>query len=186
MDKRATLRVLAALSVMSLLTACFVSEDPLLNERNAKASALWSGGAEVCTVSPREETPECNRAVIAPTETGSVFLVTEDDERTELRFRRLTRNGWLAQANEAGDEEGYFYLVASRKNNEVRISLMDCDALPEKLRTKMIEDGELISDATLTINVCSPQSLKALERVGRLYLKGDIEPEGYMVLRPVP
>ena len=186
MEKRALIGILAALFLASLLSACFVSDDPLLNARNAKAKALWSGGAEICQFSSRNEAAECDRSLIVQTETGSFFIVSDDDERTELRFRKVARNGWIVQAHEAGDDDGYFYLVASRKKNEVTISMMDCDALPEKLRNEMIEADELISDDAMTVKVCMPQSVNALERVGRLYLKGEIEPEGFMVMRPAP
>jgi hypothetical protein len=169
-----------------LLAACFVSEEPLLNERNASAAAMWSGASEICQFSEDDAAPECDEALVIRAENGSYFIVSDDDERTELRFRKIARGGWIVQAHEAGDDDGYFYLVASRQKKELKLSMMDCDALPEKMRAEMIDAGELVADDSMTINVCMPQSVKALERVGRFYLKGELESEGFMVLRPRP
>jgi len=162
------------------LSACLVSENPLLNDDNARGKPLTPGAYESCQY---EEGNEGDCVPLDISREGALYRfqpLEEDEEPTLVRFRPIGRGGFLAQMW-SEDDGGYWYFYADRKQGALRMIMIDCQSLPAALRDGLVSKGDLeVEDDGKT---CVAKTLSGAEKAAGAYRGADaIKPDAVMVI----
>lgn len=132
----------AILAAALVLSGCLTSDTLLFNPGNASSRALADGAWRACEADGESE-PDCQTVEISSNATGLYkFSIAEDDEATLARFRSIGAGAWAAQLWGGGDENPFYFLV-TRKGAEWIFVMIDCEALPERFKSKSVARGEL-------------------------------------------
>ncbi|MHA7872338.1 MAG: hypothetical protein ACX939_08315, partial [Hyphococcus sp.] len=152
------------------LTSCLVSEEAVLDASSGKASPIPSGAYAMCPVS--EEDDACANLAVSRDDTGLYTLQPADDDPAQMRFRRIARNAYAVQSFE-GDGYVYYYGRAQKADSLV-LTMMMCADLPEKLRARLIERGDLTAEDP-DFQTCVVHTRKALTDAARAYHRGQAQ-----------
>ncbi len=161
-----TLKAAIAGAAASLLAGCLVSDEPVLDGRTGKAAPLKDGIYAACEDDERGD--ECDVFQATRREDGAYLFDLEDEPTAVLRFRRIARKAYAVQSAEG---DGYAYYYGQGDSDSFALTLMLCDALPEKLRTRLIDKGDLSSEEE-NFEVCTVETLKGLAAAAKAYHRG--------------
>lgn len=141
------------------LSACLISEEPLLDQRTGRATPFEPGSYRACEIEKDHE-PDCRTAAISRDETRLYrFAVGGEDDVTFMRFRRLAKSAWLAQIY-GEDDEDYFYFLAEREGEDIALTMVVCEGVAENVRERYVARGEMEVDDNAT--TCTAKSLSAV------------------------
>ncbi|HXI88125.1 MAG TPA: hypothetical protein VNH64_11740 [Parvularculaceae bacterium] len=162
-----------------LLTGCLVSEKPLLDEHNGRATPIAAGDYNACKYYDQNGgAPECSRAHVAFDKTGLYSIKIDDDgddddKPLSVRFRRLGGGAWLAQLGETSDTDNMYY-IAEVEGDDFIMALINCEDLPEALRDKYVARGEMKvdTDATIHVTTCTANTLGAVAAAAKAFRDG--------------
>jgi hypothetical protein len=149
------------------LAGCLVSEDPILDASNGHATPVDPGAYIMCPLS-EDADDDCDSFVIEYDASGLYRFLKEGEEPTEMRFRRIGRQGYAVQSHE---DDGYAYYYGAGDSDRFRLTMMMCADLPEKTRARLIERGDLATEDG-DFEMCSVNSLKGLTDAARAYHRG--------------
>jgi hypothetical protein len=151
-----------AIAAAVALSGCLVSEQPLLNDANAKAKPLAPGRYEACG-----EDEDCKTLKI--THEGALYsLEPAGEDTTMARFRALGGGAHVAQMWEEGDGS-YFYFYVVKTKDGAKLSMVACDDVSEKTRARLVKSGDL--EVSSDASTCTAKTLKGAERATRDYGK---------------
>ncbi|GEM_PF-1402910 len=173
-------------ALAALLGGCLISEDPVLNARNGNAKPLAPGDYQSCPVNDDDDEPDCQFMSVTRDRTGLYkFVSSEDQEVTEMRFRRVGRAGYAVQAN--GADDGYAYYYGAGDTKKFRLVLMMCGDLPDAMRAKLIARGDLETDED-GYTTCAVKTVRGLTDPAKAYHRGQVRPadDAVIELRPAP
>jgi hypothetical protein len=144
------------------LSACLISETPLLDATTGKATPFAAGDYTACQVDADQTEPDCKGTAIAYDGTGRYsFVVEGEDEATLVRFRKVGKAGWLAQLGGADDDDdGFFYFVARETGDGFTLTMIVCEDIPKSIRNKYKARDEMEVDESAS--VCTASSLAAV------------------------
>lgn len=167
MRSLAMLRAGIAAAVAASLAGCLVSEDPVLDASSGRATPLPSGDYVMCQDDGSED--DCAPFDITHDATGLYILTPEDEPPAEMRFRRIGRKGYAVQSKE---DDGYTYYYGRGDAREFRLTMMMCSDLPEVLRTRLIDRGDLQPEED-DADICTVKTRRGLTDAARAYHRGD-------------
>lgn len=166
------LRLLFVCAGAAALGGCLVSEEPMLDASNGNATPIAPGDYVMCPLGEEADEADCNIFAVAYDDTGLYsFTDPEGEEDTGvMRFRQVGRGGYAVQSDE---DDSYMYYYGSGDSERFLLTLMMCDQLPEDLRSRLIEDGDLSADDDEFVT-CTVNTLKGLTDPAKAYHRGDI------------
>ena len=169
MSLRNTSFRLFAIAAGLALGGCLISEAPLLDAKNGRATPLDPGLYEACEFDGEGGEPECNEIDISRDGAALYALSAEDeDETTFARFRRIARGAFLAQLNEAEDDDDeYFYFIGETAGEDFVMAMIVCEDIPEAVRAKYSARGEMEVDEDAS--TCVAKSLGAATAAAKAY-----------------
>ncbi|MEM9169543.1 MAG: hypothetical protein AAGC56_07785 [Pseudomonadota bacterium] len=178
-----------------LLSACFVSEAPLLTDKNARSRPLKPGPHVFCPVDDPDgenRQGDCEAVVVTRADDAS-YVVTPLEEAEPgsveaqmpdaliLRFRRVARRGWLGQMTATDDPEA-IYVYARGEKDGVFITVLWCpDALAERVEP-FVEAGAVTRRGGSIDLVCSVSGVEPLEAVARAYHRREVKARNGVLL----
>ncbi len=170
------------------LVGCLVSENPVLDASNGRATPLEKGAYRACEASDGEvDESDCTTLTVSYDASGLYQLWDrEADETIWWRFRRIARGAYAMQSRESEDD-GYAYYYARQDGDSLRLAFMQCASLPEGLRARLIERGDLSSEDE-DFETCAVHTLRGLTKAAKAYHREkalDEEPME-MALAPAP
>jgi hypothetical protein len=144
------------------LSACLISETPLLDATTGKATPFAAGDYTACQVDADQTEPDCKGTAITYDDTGRYsFIVEGEDEPTFVRFRKAGQAGWLAQLGGGDDDDdGFFYFAARELSDGFTLAMIVCEDIPKSIRKKYVARGEMEVDDSAS--VCTASSLGAV------------------------
>lgn len=155
---RNIVRAGVAVAAAAALSGCLVSETPLLDDANAKATPLAAGTYEACG-----EDKDCKTMKV--TLEGVVYGFEPADDKASLgRFRSLGGGAYLAQMWEEGDGS-YFYFYARPTKSGAKLAMIGCDEIPASTRAGLVKSGDLKVSGDDT--TCTALTLKGAEKAAR-------------------
>lgn len=170
-----------ALAVSLMLSACLVSDEPLLTHKNARALPIDPGSYDACQTG-EEADGDCKVMQVSRNPQGLYkFEISDEAEEgsTLARFRAIGADAWAAQIWESGDES-YHYFVAEKSGAGLSLSMIACEELPKALRDRLVASGDMEVDADAT--TCRAKSVKAVTASAKAYRA--VEDKDRLVLTP--
>jgi hypothetical protein len=167
------------------LGGCLVSDEPVLDESAGRATPIEAGVYIGCEAG--EDETDCDKLIVSYDETGQYsFAAEDDDETTTSRFRRIARGAYAMQTREEEDNS-YAYYYARRDGAALRLIFMQCPSLPNELRARLIERGDLSTDDE-DFETCAVNTLRGLTEAAKAYHRGDAvdDEAAEMTLSPSP
>ena len=177
---RSFARAAVCAAVALSLSACLISDQPLLDPANAGAAPLEPGSYESCERDDDGDMDDCAPLDIAREDGVYRLQPLDDEEATLALFRPIGGGAFLAQMWGESDSD-YFYFYADAREGALRLVMIECADLPEKLRASLSRRGALeIDDGGET---CVAKTLNGAEAAARAY-KGarGIAPRSVLVL----
>ncbi len=153
------------------LTGCLVSEIALLDASNGRATPLRTGEYQSCPYKDGEMDGECTAVRVTYEKSSGYRIVDDNGEALLVRFRKVARRAYLAQTVGEGDEDGYMYFMAEPDHDNLHMTMIVCEALPEALKTKLVADGQMEIESGG--EVCSVKTLDAALAAAKIYLGDD-------------
>ena len=171
------------------LSSCLVSEDPVLDDRTGKATPLAAGDYTMCPVSDDADADDCERTRLTISD-NKVNIFTpvdddgeiDDDDQAMMRMRRIGRKGYAVQSEEDGD---YLYYYGAGDSEAFRLTMMMCEELPEGLRERLIERGDLEAEDD-DFETCIVKTRRGLTDAALAYHRGQVESEEPIMLSLTP
>lgn len=160
--------VAATLAATLMLSACLISDTPLLTAKNARALPIDPGSYDACQTSESAD-GDCKVMYVSRNAQGLYkFEISDEAEEgsTLARFRSIGANVWAAQMWESGDES-YHYFVAEKSSGGFSLSMIACEELPKALRDRLAASGDMEVDADAT--TCRAKSVKAVTAAAKAY-----------------
>lgn len=149
------------------LSACLVSENPLLDASNARGKPLKPGAYQSCPYEDGNLVDGCEPLDIS--QDGRLYLfqpLEEGEAPTFVRFRSLGAGGYLAQMW-GEDDDGYWYFYAEKAKDALQMAMIDCQSLPASLRDSLVDGDDLaLEDDGKT---CVAKTLAGAERAAEAY-----------------
>jgi len=167
MRSLAMLRAGFTAAAAALLAGCLVSEEPVLDASNGRATPLPQGAYVMCEVGEDED--DCAPFEITHDASGLYRFAPVDEAPAEMRFRRIGRKGYAVQSEE---DEGYAYYYGRGDAREFRLTMMMCSDLPDGLRARLIDRGDLEPEEG-DADVCAVKTRRGLTDAARAYHRGD-------------
>lgn len=165
---RKTIELTAAAAACLALSACLISEEPLLDAANGNATPIADGDYVACQTGEEQSEPDCKATAISHDDTGLYrFVVEGEDEVTLLRFRKLALKAWTAQLS-GEDDDDYFYFIAKSGAAAFSLTMIVCEDIPKSIRNKYVKRGEM--DVDESASVCTAKSLRAVTASAKAYL----------------
>ena len=158
------------------LAGCLVSEEPVLNTSNGRATPLGPGAYVMCPVG--EDADDCQLMDVSFDNSRLYTFVSEEEEPIEMRFRRIGRHGYAVQTRE---DDSYIYYYGAGTREQFQLTMMLCADLPEGLRANLIERGDLEADDD-DFETCMVKTRRGLTSSARAYHRGEIESEENITL----
>ncbi len=154
-----------------VLSGCLVSEDPVLDANNGRATPLGPGAYVMCPVG--EEADDCQLMEVSFDASRLYTFASEDEDPTEMRFRRVGHRGYAVQSRE---DDSYVYYYGSGGRHQFQLTMMMCADLPEALRLQLIERGDLETEND-DFETCMVKTRKGLTASASAYHRGKVESE---------
>ena len=167
----------------SLLAGCLVSDEPVLDASNGSASPLAEGAYRACE--DNDEAGDCTNFAVTRRADGAYALKAQDEEEPAvLRFRRIAAKAYAVQSAE---DDGYAYYYGAGDSGAFALTMMSCKDLPEKLRARLLEKGDLATDDS-DFEVCTVNTLKGLVEAAKAYHRGKTtgDDDALIALKPAP
>lgn len=158
------------------LGGCLVSEEPVLDAANGRATPLGPGAYVMCPMG--EDVDDCQLMDVSFDSSRLYTFVSEEEEPIEMRFRRIGRYGYGVQTRE---DDSYIYYYGAGNRDQFRLTMMLCADLPEDLRADLIESGDLEADDD-DFETCMVKTRRGLTLSARAYHRGEIESEENITL----
>lgn len=181
-----TFRILktCAIGAALALGGCLVSNEPLLDASNGRATPLDVGDYIMCPLGEDADEADCERMTVSVNDAG-LYLISEadGDEPAHMRFRRVARKGYAIQSKEG--EESYQYYYGRGDSKEFRMTMMLCQALHEDLRNSLIRNGDLASDDS-DFETCAVNTVRGLDAAAKAYHRGHVDDEEEIALLFTP
>ena len=153
------------------LGGCLVSEEPVLDAANGRATPLGSGSYVMCPVG--EDADDCQLMDVSFDASRLYTFTSEDEDPIEMRFRRVGRHGYAVQTLE---DDGYIYYYGNGDRDQFQLTMMLCADLPETLRKDLVGAGHLEADDD-DFDTCLVKTRRGLTASARAYHRGEIESE---------
>lgn len=175
MDARGILRSLVVGALLCLLSACWLSEKPLLTDRTA---------SEVGFVGKYHADGESTvDLAIVPAGAAAYAMANEEGERIPVRFLALKGDWYLMQMDSGNAEKGtdtfYLYQVLKVVNGDLHFYSSDCEDLAGKFKG-MKRDH-------VTVPSCTFSRLDGLKSAALAYVarieEGDLAEEPHILAR---
>ncbi|MEL6369743.1 MAG: hypothetical protein AAFY84_08385 [Pseudomonadota bacterium] len=157
-----------------VLTGCFVSEQPILTEKNARALAFKAGPLLVCPYVKGELDGDCKPGLATNTPNRAMLLAIEKDQTYALRFQSIRRNMWIGQMSPLNQEEGHIYLLARKSRTYLSLGVLACNETDPDLVARLVSEGSL--KKADNEYVCKIESEGALKDVVRDHLERTVPP----------
>ena len=164
-----------------MLSGCLISDEPVLNASNGRATPVEPGAYQICEEDEDGEEANCEEFNISLDQSGLYKFDAEDEEPTQMRFRRVGRRGYAAQLLE-DDDDTYIYYYGSGDSDLFRLTMMLCADLPDRKRQRLIDKGDLQSDDE-NFETCRVQTLKGLTTAARIYHRDQDESDEELTLK---
>jgi len=158
------------------LGGCLVSEEPVLGASNGRATPLEPGAYVMCAVNEDED--DCQPFDLSYDESGLYSFEPEDEDPVKMRFRRIGRQGYAVQSHE---DDGYLYYYGAGNADLFRLTMMMCSELPEHLRARLINRGDLEAEDD-DFETCIVKTRKGLTAAARAYHRGNVQSEEEIAL----
>ncbi len=167
------------------LSACLVSEAPLLDASNARGKPLKPGAYQSCPYEDGNPVDEC--APLGISRDGRLYRfqpLEEGEEPTFVRFRSLGAGGFLAQMW-GEDDGGYWYFYAEKEKGALKMAMIACANLPAPLRDGLVASGDLaLEDDGKT---CVAKTLAGAEGAAKAYRGEDaVKADEVLVISKAP
>lgn len=175
-----TAKIVIASATGLLLSGCLVSDDPVLTAANGHATPLEPGGYQMCEEDEGDEDANCEQFSISADQSGLYIFDAEDEDPTQMRFRRIGRRGYAVQVLEGDDD--YLYYYGSGDSNLFRMTMMLCADLPDRKRQRLIDNGDLQSDDE-SFETCRVMTLKGLTTAAKIYHRDQDESDEELTLK---
>lgn len=169
----------AGVALALALSGCLVSETPLFDASNAVAKPLADGAYEGCQVERGQAPADCKDFAIAANSTGLYRIATieEGEEEAVLaRFKRVGPGLYALQSWEDADQPQYF--LAAAIDGGISVSLIDCDDLPESLKSRYVARGQL----EVRGDTCVAKTAKAVVAAAKAWSKTEAFKSGDRVV----
>ncbi len=176
MRSSAIMKVVLAVAGASLFSGCLVSENPILDETNGRATPIKPGAYIACPLSDDADASDCD-AMIVFHDAGGLYRFEKEDEKPSLfRFRKIARRGYAVQTTEDSDDS-YLYYYGQRNGKRFRLTMMMCAELPAALRDDLIANGDLASEDD-DFETCVVNTLSGLTQAAKAYHRGNVGNDG--------
>lgn len=152
---------------------CLVSDDPVLDASSGRAHVFDPGAYVLCPIGEDATDDECEALAIERGPERSHLFLSEGDDPVSMRFRRIGRKAYAVQSAE---DDGFFYYYGAGNSKRFTLTMLSCPALPEALRMRLIESGDLASDDE-SFSVCAVKSLKGLTAAAKAYHRDEVTSE---------
>lgn len=163
--------IIAGLCVF-ILGGCLVSETPVLDASNGRATPLKQGVYLSCEAGEDEPEGDCVEFSVSYDKTGGYMFLVDDDDPVEIRFRRVGRRGYAVQESDA--DAGFVFYYALKTSQGLRLIMMQCADLPDRLRARLIQNGDMSSDDD-SFETCTVHNLRAVAAAARAYHRGQVD-----------
>lgn len=182
-------KALIGLAGAMALCGCLVSEEPILNAQSGTATPLDPGNYSVCPIDDEADEDDCELYSLVVSEDG-LHLFSQPDAEAEdsydgdaqMRMRRIGRDGYAIQSLEG---DSYVFYYGAGDSEEFRLEMMLCADLPEDLRSRLIERGDLEAEDE-DFEACVVKTQRALVDAAKAYHRGDIESDERIALLFTP
>ncbi len=176
---------LAVIGGALALTACLVSENPLLDASNARGKPLKPGQYQSCPYEDGKPADDC--AALDISQEGGLYRfqpLEENETPTLVRFRALGAGGFLAQMW-GEDDRGYWYFYAEKAKGALQMMMIDCQSLPASHRDSLVARGDLaLEDDGKT---CVGKTLAGAENAAKAYRGVNaVKPDEVLVISKAP
>ncbi len=162
--------VLAGLGA-SLLGGCLLSETPILDATNGRATPIKPGAYIACPLNDDADASDCSELIVSHNSSGLYRFEKADEKPSLFRFRKIARRGYAVQTTEDSDDS-YMYYYGQRVGRRFRLTMMMCADLPATLRDDLIASGDLSSEDD-DFETCVVNTLKGLSWAAKAYHRGD-------------
>ncbi len=177
-----SLKLFGAALATLMLGGCLVSETPILDAINGKATPFADGAYQICDGTEDAETAECNVFSVARDDTGAYAFTMEGEDPAEMRFRRVARNAYAVQSKE---DDSYAYYFGSGDSRRFELTLMNCQHLPSAMRARLITNNDLATEHE-DFEFCTVNTLKGLTAAAKAYHRGVSEGEEGLLMVMTP
>ncbi len=155
----------------SLLGGCLLSETPILDATNGRATPIKPGAYIACPLKDDADASDCNELIVSHDASGLYRFEKADEKPSLFRFRKIARRGYAVQTTEDSDDS-YMYYYGQRIGKRFRLTMMMCAELPASLRDALIANGDLASEDD-DFETCMVNTLKGLTKAAKAYHRGD-------------
>jgi hypothetical protein len=178
MDARGFVRIALAGALACLLSACWLSEKPLITD----GSASEVGFVGKYHADGDGDSGPTDIAIVADGP-ASYAIASEKDERLPVRFLALKGAWYLMQADSDSDEEGadtfYLYQVLKVVNGDLHFYSSDCEDLTGKFKGMKRDKA--------TVPSCTFSRLDGLKSAALAYVarieRGELAEEPHILAR---
>jgi hypothetical protein len=154
-----------------LLGGCLLSEIPILDETNGRATPIKPGAYIACPLKDDADASDCSELIVSHDASGLYRFEKADEKPSLFRFRKIARRGYAVQTTEDSDDS-YMYYYGRRVGKRFRLTMMMCAELPASLRDGLIANGDLASEDD-DFETCMVNTLKGLSRAAKAYHRGE-------------
>jgi hypothetical protein len=154
-----------------LLGGCLLSEIPILDETNGRATPIKPGAYIACPLKDDADASDCSELIVSHDASGLYRFEKADEKPSLFRFRKIARRGYAVQTTEDSDDS-YMYYYGRRVGKRFRLTMMMCAELPAALRDALIADGDLASEDD-DFETCTVNTLKGLTKAAKAYHRGN-------------
>jgi hypothetical protein len=155
----------------SLLGGCLLSETPILDAANGRATPIKPGAYIACPLKDDADASDCDELIISHDASGLYRFEKADEKPSLFRFRKIAWRGYAVQTTEDGDDS-YMYYYGRRIGKRFRLTMMMCAELPASLRDALIANGDLASEDD-DFESCMVNTLEGLTKAAKAYHHGD-------------
>lgn len=162
-----------AFTAAAALGGCLISETPLLDARNGRATPIAPGLYQACEYDKDGGEPDCKPMEVSYNDKALyTFTLKEEgadaDDVTLARFRRIASGAWLSQLHGGeDDDEDYFYFIAETVGDDFVMAMVVCEDIPEATRKKYVARAEMEVDDEGSI--CTAKTLRAVTAATKAY-----------------
>ncbi len=167
------IKVIFAVAGASILGGCLLSETPILDATNGRATPIKSGAYIACPLKDDADASDCSELIVSHDASGLYRFENLDEKPSLFRFRKIARRGYAVQTTEDSDDS-YMYYYGRRVGKRFRLTMMMCAELPASLRDALIANGDLASEDD-DFESCVVNTLKGLTKASKAYHRGDAE-----------
>ena len=176
------LKSVTLIAACAALSGCLVSEDPVLDAKTGRAKPIKAGAYVMCPLGEESDEDDCENFIVEVDADGLYRFLKEDEDPAEMRFRRVGRRGYAVQSHE---NDGYMYYYGAGTSKRFQMTMMLCADLTEKVRMRLIENGDLESEGD-DFDTCVVNTVRGLTDAARAYHRGDVTSDEEIKLEFTP